>query len=154
MLRETDSLLKAAAEPTRLRILNLLRLGSVCVCDLQWVLELPPPTVSRHLSTLRHAGLVADRRQGNRTFYSLSPATTPQIKALRQLVESCSVTEEVLQIDLRRLAEALKGGQCLASDSDKENSLVRISPFPDTTQEGDGERKEESHEDKNPAVQL
>ena len=146
MLRETDNLLKAAADPTRLRILNLLRTGSVCVCDLQSVLELPQPTVSRHLSTLRHARLVVDRRQGNRTFYSLAPATTPQLKALRQLVETCSTTEEILQDDLRRLAETLKNGQCAASSpsSQKENLLVGIAPFPAPPLAGDGERKEES----------
>ena len=50
-------ILRAAGEPTRLRLLNLLRLGEACVCDLQVVLEIPQSTVSRHLATLRHAGL-------------------------------------------------------------------------------------------------
>jgi len=144
MLRDIDSLLKAAAEPTRLRILNLLRLGRVCVCDLQLGLGIPQPTVSRHLATLRHVGLVVDQRQGNRTLYSLVPATTPQLKALRQLVETCSTTEEVLQNDLRQLAEALKQGQCMVSEptSKRENRLMRrMKPFPVTPKEGDGERK-------------
>lgn len=108
-----DELLKAAAEPTRLRILNLLRLGSVCVCNLQTILGLPQPTVSRHLSLLRHVGLVADRRHGNRILYSLAPAATPQMEAVRQLVEACSACEELLQNDLRLLREALKQGQCM-----------------------------------------
>ena len=136
MLHDIDSLLKAAAEPTRLRILNLLRTGKVCVCDLQSVLELPQPTVSRHLATLRHVGLVVDRRQGNRSLYSLAPSTTPQLKALRQLVEACFACEGVLQNDLRQLVEALKEGQCA------------------TFKEETGERKDKGHEDKNSALQL
>ena len=61
-----DELMKAAGEPTRLRILNLLGQGSVCVCDMQSVLGIPQPTISRHLAVLRHAGLVKDDRQGTR----------------------------------------------------------------------------------------
>lgn len=42
------AILKSAGEPTRLRILNLLRQGDICVCDLQAVLAIPQPTISRH----------------------------------------------------------------------------------------------------------
>ena len=107
MSHQIDNLLKAAAEITRLRILNLLRMGSVCVCDLQAVLRLPQPAVSQHLGLLRHVGLVMDQRQGKRIVYSLAPATTPQMEVLRQLVERCSACEQILQDDLRVLAEGL-----------------------------------------------
>jgi ArsR family transcriptional regulator len=117
MTRQIDGFLKAAAEPTRLRILNLLRLGSVCVCDIQAIVGLPQPAVSRHLALLRHLGLVLDRRHGNRIFYSLAPATTPQMEALHRLVDACSSCEELLQNDLRTLGEALKHGQCAVSES-------------------------------------
>ena len=49
-------LLEAVGEPTRLRILNLLEQGEFCVCELQAVLGLNEPTVSRHLERLRFAG--------------------------------------------------------------------------------------------------
>lgn len=95
-------LLKAAGEPTRLRILNLLRLGSICVCDLQAVLASPQPTISRHLAALRHAGLVCDTRLGTRVFYSLAPATTPQLAAFHELLERTCPQEESLLPDLVR----------------------------------------------------
>ncbi|MFA5516787.1 MAG: metalloregulator ArsR/SmtB family transcription factor, partial [Desulfuromonadales bacterium] len=55
---------KAISDETRLRILAILTRGELCVCDLMAILDLPQSTVSRHLATLRHAGLVEDRRQG------------------------------------------------------------------------------------------
>lgn len=62
-------LLEAVAEPTRLRILNLLEQGEFCVCKLQAVLGLNEPTVSRHLTRLRFAGLVSSQRNGSRVMY-------------------------------------------------------------------------------------
>lgn len=117
MTTQIDGLLKAAGELTRLRILNLLRLGSVCVCDIQAILDLPQPAVSRHLALLRHVGLVLDRRQGNRIIYSLAPATTPQMEVLHQLVEASSICEKLLQHDLYKLDRMLQQGHCASLEA-------------------------------------
>jgi len=53
----------AFADPTRLRVLNLLGAGELCVCDIVEILDLPQPTVSRHLAALRDTGLVAVTRE-------------------------------------------------------------------------------------------
>lgn len=103
-----DELMKAAGEPTRLRILNLLTRGSVCVCDMQSVLGIPQPTISRHLGVLRHAGLVMDDRQGTRMVYSLTNTETRFTAALHWLLQEYSAHEEPLRADvdlLRRLHE-------------------------------------------------
>ena len=100
-----DEILKAAGEPTRLRILNLLRLGSICVCDLQAVLDLPQPTVSRHLAALRHAGLVIDARVGPRVIYSLAPTTTPTLRAFHEFLEKTCPSAQELLPDLARLRD-------------------------------------------------
>jgi len=107
-----DELLKAAGEPTRLRILNLLRKGSICVCDLQAVLEIPQPTISRHLAALRHSGLVQDVRNGTRVVYSLTAARTPQLEALYQFLEKACPAEELLQSDLQNFERAVREGEC------------------------------------------
>jgi ArsR family transcriptional regulator len=112
MATRLDELLKAAGEPTRLRLLNLLRTGSICVCDLQKVLEIPQPTISRHLAALRHAGVVQYVRNGTRVIYSLTPASTPQLEALYRLLDKCCPYDEVMQSDLARLKEALRLGKC------------------------------------------
>jgi ArsR family transcriptional regulator len=107
-----DELLKAAGEPTRLRILNILRVGSACVCDLQAVLEVPQPTISRHLAVLRHAGLVADVRRGQRVVYSLAPADSAELKALRGLLRDCCPEGQALRNDLRRWQKLVARGVC------------------------------------------
>lgn len=63
---------KALADPTRLRILNLLMESPLCVCDLGSVLLLPQPLISRHLAYLKNAELIEDHRQGMRVRYSIS----------------------------------------------------------------------------------
>ncbi len=68
-------LFKALADDTRLRILNLLAQGELCVCDIMTVLGVGQSKVSRHLACLRHAGLVNDRRKGVWMHYSLAQPT-------------------------------------------------------------------------------
>ncbi len=119
MTSDLAAILKAAAEPTRLRLLNLLRNGDICVCDLQAILALPQHAVSRHLAVLRHAGLVTDHRQGQRVVYSLAvPASLP-MKALRQLVADCCLTDDTLRDDEQRLQQTLDRGQCLLNSQAK-----------------------------------
>jgi len=67
-----DGLFKGFADPTRIRILNLLAAGELCVCDLVALLRLSQPTVSRHLAYLRRAGLVAARPDLRFTYYRLA----------------------------------------------------------------------------------
>jgi ArsR family transcriptional regulator, arsenate/arsenite/antimonite-responsive transcriptional repressor len=68
----TPQFFRALADPTRLRLVNLLVRGTLCVCDLQRIVGEPQSTVSRHLAYLKSAGLVADRRDGVRIFYRLA----------------------------------------------------------------------------------
>jgi ArsR family transcriptional regulator len=65
--------IKALADPIRLRLLNLLAgRQEICVCHLHDALELPQPTVSRHLAYLRKSGLVAGRKEGLWVYYRLA----------------------------------------------------------------------------------
>jgi ArsR family transcriptional regulator len=63
----------ALADRTRLRILNLLAAGDVCVCYFVEILGQAQPKISRHLAYLRRAGLVQARREGKWVHYSLAP---------------------------------------------------------------------------------
>ena len=103
MTSDLASILKAAAEPTRLRLLNLLRNGDICVCDLQAILGLPQHAVSRHLAVLRHAGLVTDHRHGQRVIYSLVRKAGTERDALHRLLDDCCPANEIFRDDLERL---------------------------------------------------
>lgn len=64
--------LTTLAEPTRLRVLICLAAAPLYVSDLVAILDLPQPTVSRHLRVLRSLGIARNRRQGTRVVYQLS----------------------------------------------------------------------------------
>ncbi len=63
--------LKAMAHPTRLIIVDALDDGEKCVCELQELVGSAMPTVSRHLSQMKSAGIIAGRRDGNKMYYRL-----------------------------------------------------------------------------------
>ena len=64
-------LFRLYADPTRLRILNALGTGELCVCDLAAVLGMTQSAVSHQLATLRHARLVRTRKDGKVVYYTL-----------------------------------------------------------------------------------
>jgi DNA-binding transcriptional ArsR family regulator len=64
-------IIKALAHPTRLFIVDELSRGERCVCELKDMIGVEMPTVSRHLSVLRNAGILADDKRGLQVFYSL-----------------------------------------------------------------------------------
>ncbi|ALE92415.1 ArsR family transcriptional regulator [Arthrobacter alpinus] len=67
---------KALADPNRLRLLSIVKAGSLngtCVCDLTEPLELGQPTVSHHLKILVDAGFLAREKRGTWAFYSMVP---------------------------------------------------------------------------------
>ncbi len=70
-MEELAFFFKALADPTRLRILRCLTHGELCVCDIMAALEMPQSTVSRHLATLKQAGVVSGRRGGKWMYYQL-----------------------------------------------------------------------------------
>lgn len=66
-------LFHALSDETRLAILEMLRDGERCVCDLQADLDAAQSRLSFHLKVLREAGLVADRREGRWSYYTIVP---------------------------------------------------------------------------------
>lgn len=69
---ELINIFKALSDETRLRIIKLLEHGELCVCDIAAVLQSSQPKVSFHLSTLKEAGLIIDRREGKWIHYRLA----------------------------------------------------------------------------------
>ncbi len=75
------SLLSALADERRLRIVEILRDGERCVCQIQPALGISQPLLSHHLRVLREAGLVRDRRQGRWIHYALVPEAMEALRA-------------------------------------------------------------------------
>ena len=88
MKTDIVTLLHALGDKTRLRLLNILAGGELCVCYLVEILGESQPKISRHLGTLRRAGLVAARREGKWMHYRLvRPADAAQARILDCLLE-------------------------------------------------------------------
>jgi ArsR family transcriptional regulator len=113
-LKQLTILFKALGDATRLRLVNLLHAQSLCVRDLQEVLGLSQPLVSRHLAILRAANLVRTERRGARVWYSLSRAPFLNYPLRKFLSEVVPFFPE-FQADMQKLAE-LKGDSTLKSE--------------------------------------
>lgn len=100
-----DLIFRAFSDRTRLRILNLLRSGEVCVCDLVTVFEAPQPKISRHLAYLRRAGLVVARKEGLWMHYRLAPAASEFHKNMLHCLASCLQCVPELIQDADRLGK-------------------------------------------------
>jgi ArsR family transcriptional regulator, arsenate/arsenite/antimonite-responsive transcriptional repressor len=70
-MRILMQVLKAVADRNRMRILKMLEQKKMCVCELAAVLDIKQPSVSKHLSILKNAGLIQDERNGQWIDYSL-----------------------------------------------------------------------------------
>lgn len=67
-----DNVFRAMADPTRRKILRLLKDGPLTAGEIADQFQQAQPTISRHLQTLRHAGLISDERQGSYVIYRMN----------------------------------------------------------------------------------
>jgi ArsR family transcriptional regulator len=100
----TTDLLLTVAEPTRLRILNCLAAAPLFVSDLQAVLDLPQPTVSRHLQVLRRAALVRDTPVAQFVLYRLRRDGGAHGRLLGAILDAM-VADEAMHRERSRAAE-------------------------------------------------
>lgn len=104
---------RAFSDRTRLRILNLLRPGELCVCDLVRVIGVPQPKVSRHLAYLRKAGLVTSRKEGLWMYYELAPAKSDFHRKLIECLGCCFTDVPELAKDAKELGRVCRDtGEC------------------------------------------
>jgi ArsR family transcriptional regulator, arsenate/arsenite/antimonite-responsive transcriptional repressor len=101
-VNSVDLMFRAIADPTRLRLLGLLRNGERCVCDLVDILKVPQPKVSRHLAYLRRAGLVHVRKDGLWCYYRLTEPHNQFHAKLLDCLAVCCENVPVLKRDARR----------------------------------------------------
>lgn len=104
-METTTALFKALAHDTRLRILNLLLDGEVCVCRIMEILDLPQSTASRHLGILKNAGLLDDRREGIWVHYSLARNQRPLALQILSALQDHLPLLDICRSDRRRLQQ-------------------------------------------------
>jgi ArsR family transcriptional regulator, arsenate/arsenite/antimonite-responsive transcriptional repressor len=111
-MRDLEGYFKGLSDITRLRIMNLLLQGELCVCDIQRIVAGTQPTISRHLNYLKQSGLVLDRRDGLRVFYRVTRENNGDRKTLHQFLRKVFKGKNVLEDDLKELNQAMARGAC------------------------------------------
>ena len=99
-------LFAALADPTRLRLLNLMNGREVCVCYFVEILKQGQPKISRHLAYIRRAGIVPARREGKWMHYRIEPPADPRAASILDATLKSFATDGNMQTDLARLGRA------------------------------------------------
>jgi ArsR family transcriptional regulator len=99
-------LFAALADPTRLRLLNLMNGREVCVCYFVEILKQGQPKISRHLAYLRRTGIVQARREGKWMHYRIEPPADPRAASILDATLKSFGTDGNMQTDLARLGRA------------------------------------------------
>jgi ArsR family transcriptional regulator len=102
---ELVRLFAALADPTRLRLLNLMNGREVCVCYFVEVLSQSQPKISRHLAYLRKARVVVARREGKWMHYRIERPGDADARAILDAALASFKTHKAMQADLDRLGK-------------------------------------------------
>lgn len=103
-MREAVRVLKALADPTRLRIAAILLRSEVCVCELMAILKMEQSRISHQLRILRDADIVEDRRDGRWIVYAIPEGRRPALELIlesflkEKLAESDEIQEDLSSI--------------------------------------------------------
>jgi ArsR family transcriptional regulator, arsenate/arsenite/antimonite-responsive transcriptional repressor len=108
-----ELLFRVLADPTRLRLLNLMGEQEICVCYFVDVLKSSQPKISRHLAYLRKAGIVSARREGKWMHYRLVMPREPHAAQVLRTTLDALAHDKEMQRDKDRLAAACCGPRSL-----------------------------------------
>jgi ArsR family transcriptional regulator, arsenate/arsenite/antimonite-responsive transcriptional repressor len=108
-----DRLFRALADPTRLRLINLIAEQEICVCYFVEVIDAPQPKISRHLAYLRRLGIVAVRREGKWMHYRLAMPTDSHAAAILKMTVDALKGNGDFRRDFERLDKACCGPKSL-----------------------------------------
>jgi ArsR family transcriptional regulator len=100
------TLFAALADPTRLRLLNLMNGREVCVCYFVEILKQGQPKISRHLAYLRRAGIVKARREGKWMHYRIERPDDTRAASILDATLNSFGTDRSMKADLVRLGQA------------------------------------------------
>ena len=112
-MRNIVKIFKALSDPNRIRILKMLEVRPLCVCEITEVLQLATSTVSKHLSILRDVELIIDSKDGKWVNYELNPSGQDvNAKKLMALIGTWLNDDEVIHADVKRVREINRNMLC------------------------------------------
>lgn len=101
-MNRLEQIVKALADKTRLRMINLIMNRELCICQMQVLLDMSQPRISRHAHILFDAGIIKQRKDGQRVFYSInhSDAFDSMMDYLKEQFSNESVyTDDIVKLD-------------------------------------------------------
>ena len=108
-IKDIEGLLKAIADESRLKIIFMLvELNEACVRDIQQVLRVPQPTVSRHLGYLKRMGLVDNHRKGKWNYYFVVKNLPDVVRRQVQLLKSDAAYRKIFGHEMQPLMDKLQ----------------------------------------------
>ena len=125
MFADIVCILKALADENRIRILNLLRNGELCVCDIEASLDIKQSNASRHLNRLKVAGIIVSEKKSQWVYYRLKDETFVKFPFLSIIVEDEIGKISVCKNDLVLLKKFKESGK--SCDSCYQIILKKIS---------------------------
>lgn len=100
MIEEKTRLFKSLSDPNRLRILKMLQIKPLCVCEITDVLELATSTVSKHLSILKETGFIIEEKDGKWVNYMINPRPVdPRISSIISTLDFWIADQKMINED-------------------------------------------------------
>jgi ArsR family transcriptional regulator len=124
-MQDILNIFKALSDETRLRILKLLEHGELCVCDIFSALDMIQPKVSFHLSVLKEAGLITDRKDGRWVHYRIDDSELLRRFLILAALEK--ISEDDVKEDKERLEVFLKSKRDPADRGELSASIMKKS---------------------------
>lgn len=100
MIEEKAKLFKSLSDPNRLRILKMLQIKPLCVCEITDVLQLATSTVSKHLSILKETGFIIEKKEGKWVNYMINPQPDdPRISSIISTLDFWIADKKTIEAD-------------------------------------------------------
>ena len=119
--------LKALGDETRLRIINILKHGPLCVCEIEDILQVSQSNASRHLNKLMNADLLNYYKEGKYVYYKLNEETLKEFAFIDELLFNELEKEEILTKDCNMLRAYKNAGINCETTIEEKNILLNIN---------------------------
>ena len=110
--------MKALADETRMRILNILKDEELCVCEIEAILDITQSNASRHLNRLNNAKILDNYKMGNYVYYKIDKGGIGKYPFIKEIIEEHTMKDDMYRKDYERLKKYKKSG--LSCDELKE----------------------------------
>jgi ArsR family transcriptional regulator len=111
-MKDLEQVLKVLADKNRMRIVKLLEIRKMCVCELTYILGIKQPSVSRHLKKLRESGIIEEEKNGYWKDYYLAKSDEMYTQLLIKNFKSWLNNDPIIKKDLGKLNKAKREKLC------------------------------------------